>query len=100
MKKKILTLVLLVCSFATMQAQSSGRIYQPGSDGPYYEYSIEQGRPKEYYDAGGPDNGMRGNMVYTMLRLKPLNSDSHITIVIDDIDIDPYDELRVYDGLI
>lgn len=100
MKKKILTLVLLVCAFATVQAQSSGRIYQPGSDGPYYEYSIEQGRPKEYYDAGGPDNGMRGNMVYTMLRLKPLNSDSHITIVIDDIDIDPYDELRVYDGLI
>ncbi|RRC99145.1 leucine-rich repeat domain-containing protein [Prevotella sp. OH937_COT-195] len=100
MIKKVLFFVLFVLSFVTVQAQSSGKIYQPGSDGPYFEYTIEQGKPKEYYDAGGPERGMRGNLVYTLLRLKPLNSDSHITIVFDEMNIDQFDELRIYDGLI
>ena len=100
MLKKLLTFVVLILSFTAVHAQSSGRIFQPGSDGPYFEYAIEQGKPKEYYDAGGPDKGMRGNLVYTLLRLKPLNSDSHITIVFEEMDIDEHDELRIYDGLI
>ncbi|MDD7318061.1 MAG: leucine-rich repeat domain-containing protein [Prevotella sp.] len=101
MFKKLFAFAVFVLLGTIANAQSSyGRIFQPGSDGPYFEYAIEQGKPKEYYDAGGPDKGMRGNLVYTLLRLKPVNSDSHITIVFNEMDIDDYDELRIYDGLI
>ncbi len=99
--KTYLTVLFFLIPFMVSNAQTSaGRIYQPGSDGPWFEYSIEDGKPKEYYDSGGPENSMRGNLAYTLLRLKPLNSDSHITIVFKEMDIDKYDELRFYDGLI
>ncbi len=100
MRKLYFTLTLFVLSIVTSYAQSAGMIWQPSQDGPYYDYEIEQGKPKEFYDAGGPKGNMLENYMYTLCRLKPRNSDSHITIVFEKVEFDKIDELRIYDGLV
>lgn len=100
MKKVYLTFVFLIVGILTSFAQSAGWIFQPGSEGPWFEKEIEQGKPMEYYDYGGPEKGMRGNYAYTLQRLKPRNSDSHITIIFEKVEFGEDDELRIYNGLI
>ena len=48
----------------------------------------------------GPEKGMRGNYAYTLQRLKPRNSDSHITVIFEKVEFGEEDELRIYNGLI
>lgn len=100
MRKTVLLFSVLLLSLQLLTAQSYGRIFQPGSEGPVFDYSIVQGEPKEYYDAGGPDKGMRNNYAYTMLQLKPTNANSHITIVFEEMELDSFDEMRIYSGIV
>lgn len=100
MRKIYLISVFLIAGIVASFAQSAGWIFQPGSEGPWFEKEIEQGRPMEFYDYGGPEKGMRGNYAYTLQRLKPRNSDSHITVIFEQIEFGESDELRIYNGLI
>lgn len=100
MRKIYLISVFLIAGIVASFAQSAGWIFQPGSEGPWFEKEIEQGRPIEFYDYGGPEKGMRGNYAYTLQRLKPRNSDSHITVIFEQIEFGESDELRIYNGLI
>ncbi len=93
-------MLLLIMAVSAVMAQSSGIIMQPGSEGPVFDYEVAQGQPKEYYDAGGANKGMYGNLAYTMLQLKPKDANSHITIVFNEMDIDDLDEMRIYNGLV
>ena len=100
MKKIYLSFVFLMVGILSTFGQSAGWIFQPGSEGPWFEKEIEQGKPMEYYDYGGPEKGMRGNYAYTLQRLRPKNSDSHITVIFEKVEFGQGDELRIYNGLI
>ena len=100
MKKIYLSFVFLMIGILTTFGQSAGWIFQPGSEGPWFEKEIEQGKPMEFYDYGGPEKGMRGNYAYTLQRLRPKNSDSHITVIFENVEFGQGDELRIYNGLI
>ena len=96
----LLFLYLLATLGVTAQEKQGGQIFHTGSEGPIYDYTVEAGLPRPYYDDGGPDKGMRGNYSMTIVQFKPLNSNSHITIVFEQIEIGQYDELRFYNGAI
>lgn len=96
----LLFLYLLATLGMTAQEKNRGPIFHTGSEGPVYDYTVEAGFPRLYYDDGGPSRGMRGNYSKTIIKLKPLNSNSHITIVFEQMEIGEYDELRFYNGAI
>ncbi|WP_304287199.1 hypothetical protein [Porphyromonas uenonis] len=96
----LLFLYLLATFGVTAQEKNRGPIFHTGSEGPVYDYTVEAGFPRLYYDDGGPSRGMRGNYSKTIIKLKPLNSNSHITIVFEQMEIGEYDELRFYNGAI
>ena len=50
MKKIYLSFVFLMVGILSTFGQSAGWIFQPGSEGPWFEKEIEQGKPMEYYD--------------------------------------------------
>lgn len=96
----LIILFLLATLGMTAQEKNRGPIFHSGSEGPIYDYTVEAGFPRLYYDDGGPSKGMRGNNSMTIVQFKPLNSNSHITIVFEQIEIGQYDELRFYNGAI
>ena len=49
MKKIYLSFVFLMIGILTTFGQSAGWIFQPGSEGPWFEKEIEQGKPMEFY---------------------------------------------------
>lgn len=101
--KRLLPLIILflLATFGmTAQEKQGKQIFHTGSEGPVYDYKVEAGLPRPYYDDGGPSKGMRGNDSKTIVQFKPVNSDSHITIVFEQIEIGQYDELRFYNGAI
>ena len=96
----LLFLYLLATLGMTAQEKQGKQIFHTGSEGPVFDYTVEAGLPRPYYDDGGPSRGMRGNYSKTIIKLKPLNSNSHITIVFEQMEIGEYDELRFYNGAI
>lgn len=96
----LLFLYLLATLGVTAQEKLGKQIFHTGSEGPIFDYKVEAGLPRPYYDDGGPSKGMRGNYTKTIVQFKPLNSNSHITIVFEQIEIGQYDELRFYNGAI
>ena len=96
----LLFLYLLATLGVTAQEKQGGQIFHSGSEGPVFDYTVEAGLPRPYYDDGGPDRGMRGNFSMTIVQFKPLNSNSHITIVFEEMEIGEFDELRFYNGAI
>lgn len=100
MKKFYSLITLLLLGALNLCAQSVSPIYQPGTEGPWYQEKVEQGKPRNFYDYGGPEKGTKGDFAYTLMRLEPGNSDSHITIVFEKMNLAKYDDLRIYDGLV
>ena len=96
----LLFLYLLATLGVTAQEQQGKQIFHTGSEGPVYDYTVEAGLPRPYYDDGGPSKGMRGNYSMTIVQFKPLNSNSHITIVFEEMEIGEFDQLRFYNGAI
>ena len=96
----LLFLYLLATLGVTAQEKQGGQIFHSGSEGPVFDYTVEAGLPRPYYDDGGPSKGMRGNYSMTIVQFKPVNSNSHITIVFEEMEIGEFDELRFYNGAI
>lgn len=96
----LLFLYLLATLGVTAQEKQGGQIFHSGSEGPVFDYTVEAGLPRPYYDDGGPEKGMRGNYFMTIVQFKPVNSNSHITIVFEEMEIGEFDELRFYNGAI
>lgn len=96
----LLFLYLLATLGVTAQEQQGKQIFHTGSEGPVFDYPVEAGLPRPYYDDGGPSKGMRGNYSMTIVQFKPLNSNSHITIVFEEMEIGEFDQLRFYNGAI
>lgn len=96
----LISLYLLMAIGMTAQEGQGGQIFHTGSEGPVFDYKVEAGLPRPYYDDGGPNKGMRGNYSKTIVQFKPVNSNSHITIVFEEMEIGQYDELRFYNGAI
>ena len=96
----LLFLYLLATLGVTAQEKQGGQIFHSGSEGPVFDYTVEAGLPRPYYDDGGPEKGMRGNYSMTIVQFKPVNSNSHITIVFEEMEIGEFDELRFYNGAI
>ena len=96
----LLFLYLLATLGVTAQEKQGGQIFHSGSEGPVFDYTVEAGLPRPYYDDGGPEKGMRGNYFMTIVQFKPVNSNSHITIAFEEMEIGEFDELRFYNGAI
>lgn len=96
----LLFLYLLATLGVTAQEKQGGQIFHTGSEGPVYDYKVEAGLPRPYYDDGGPSKGMRGNNSLTIVQFKPVNSNFHITIVFEEMEIGEFDQLRFYNGAI
>lgn len=98
--KKTITLLTLFLLVAFALPAQKGQIFQTGSEGPVFSYDVVAGEPRPYYDSGGPENNMRDTQNMTIIQLKPVNADSHITIVFEEMEIGDNDHMRFYAGAI
>ena len=96
-----LYLISLFLMFALLPVKAqNGWIWHSTSEGPVFDYTVNPGEPREYYDCGGPEKGMPDNLAMTIIQLKSPSPNYHLTIVFEYMDIGLFDQMKIYNGVI
>ncbi len=100
MKTKLLLFLTLTMLLPLHLLAQGGWIFHSYSEGPVFDYSVIPGEPREYYDAGGPEKGMPGNLALTIVQFKVPSNKYHVTIVFEKMELGSFDHMKIYNGAI